>query len=109
MTAATALTVWGMWTLRRAFSITVEVRQLVTGGPYRFVRHPIYAGEMITAAAVATWRLSWMSMALLALFCGIQITRSRWEEQKLTRVFPDYRTTTGRSWWFWRTSSEARS
>ena len=46
MTASTAFTVWGMWTLRRSFSITVEARALVTTEPYRFIRHPIYLGEI---------------------------------------------------------------
>lgn len=102
MTAATALTIWGMWTLRRAFSITVEARELVSGGPYRFVRHPIYAGEMITACAVAAWRFSWLNFALVITFIAIQVTRSRWEERKLIQNFPDYVKTTGRAPWFWR-------
>lgn len=102
MTLATALTIWGMWTLRRAFSITVEARELVSGGPYRFIRHPIYAGEMITAAAVACWRFSWTNLSLLALFIAIQITRSYWEERKLVRVFPAYAAHNARAWWFWR-------
>ena len=45
MTLATFLTVWGMWALRRSFSITVEARSPVTQGPYRWLRHPIYLGE----------------------------------------------------------------
>jgi len=102
MTAATALTIWGMWVMRRAFSITVEARELVARGPYRWLRHPIYAGELLTAAAVALWRFSWTNLALFVAFAAIQLLRARWEEQKLVRVFPGYVGSTGKSWWFWR-------
>jgi len=90
MTVATCLTLWGLWTLRRSFSVTVEARELVTGGPYRLFRHPVYLGEMLTAAAVATLRFSWINLILLILFFSIQIYRSRMEENKLIRFFPDY-------------------
>ena len=101
MTLATALTVWGMWTLRRSFSITVEARQLVTGGPYRWVRHPIYLGEMLTALAVAIWRFSWLNLGIAVAFVAIQLVRSREEERKLARVFADYEFLARRSRWFW--------
>ncbi len=102
MTAATLLTIWGMWVMRRSFSITVEARVLVTGGPYRWLRHPIYAGEILTAAAVMLWRFSLANLVLMIAFVLIQLLRSRWEEQKLTRVFPDYAGWASTSWWFWR-------
>jgi len=102
MTAATALTVAGMWTARRVFSITVEARTLVTGGPYRLIRHPIYAGEMLAAAAVAGIRFSLANMAILSLFVGTQLYRSRLEEAKLCSTFPEYRDFARRSRWFWQ-------
>jgi len=101
MTVATCLTVWGLWTLRRSFSITVEARELVTGGPYRFVRHPVYLGEMLTTAAVAVLRFSPVNVFLLLLFVAIQLYRSRMEENKLARVFPAYDVFASRSCWFW--------
>jgi protein-S-isoprenylcysteine O-methyltransferase Ste14 len=101
MTVATALTVWGMWTLRHAFSITVEARTLVTGGPYRFVRHPVYLGEMLAAAGVAMLRFSPVNCFLLALFIFLQLLRTRWEEDKLARNFPEYQYFAARSPWFW--------
>jgi protein-S-isoprenylcysteine O-methyltransferase Ste14 len=91
MTAATAFTVWGLWTIRRSFSITVEARSLVTGGPYRWVRHPIYLGEILTAFAVTAWRFSLLNIVIFAAFVVIQLLRARWEEEKLVRVFPAYR------------------
>jgi protein-S-isoprenylcysteine O-methyltransferase Ste14 len=102
MTAATGLTVWGIWTLRHAFSITVEARSLVTGGPYRFVRHPVYLGEILAATGVTLLRFSLLNMTLLALFISLQLIRSSWEELKLCRNFPEYRTYAARSLWFWR-------
>jgi protein-S-isoprenylcysteine O-methyltransferase Ste14 len=105
MTAATALTVWGMWVMRKTFSITVEARAVVTAGPYRWLRHPIYLGELLTAGAVMAWRFSWLNLALFALFVTIQLFRSRWEERKLARVFPAYAGWAQRAWWFWRLKS----
>lgn len=102
MTLATCLTVWGMWCLRRSFSITVEARQLVTSGPYRLVRHPIYCGEILAATAVAAIRCSVVNLVVLALFIAIQLYRTRLEEGKLRRVFPGYGEFAGRSWWLWR-------
>ena len=101
MTAATCLTVWGIWTLRRSFSITVEARSLVTGGPYRFVRHPVYLGEILAAAGVTLLRFSLLNAAILPLFVSLQLLRSHWEESKLTRNFPEYRSFAARSPWFW--------
>jgi protein-S-isoprenylcysteine O-methyltransferase Ste14 len=102
MTFATGLTTWGMWTLRRSFSITVEARELVIIGPYRWVRHPVYLGEMLSAAAVLVWRWSLLNLAVFALFTAIQLLRSRWEETKLLNSFPAYRKFAARSRWFWR-------
>lgn len=101
MAAGTCLTAWGIWSLRRSFSITVEARQLVTDGPYRFIRHPVYTGEGIAAAAVTAVRFSWLNLLLLALFLALQIWRSKMEEQKLAAVFPEHASFIGQSRWFW--------
>ncbi len=101
MTLSTLFTVWGMWTLRNSFSITVEARQLVTRGPYRWVRHPVYTGEILSAVSVVVWRCSWLNVLILTLFVIIQISRSYWEEAKLKRIFPDYKNCPGRSLWVW--------
>jgi|ERR1700674_1775780 protein-S-isoprenylcysteine O-methyltransferase Ste14 len=108
MTVATALTIWGMWSLRRSFSITVEARELVTRGPYRWLRHPVYAGELLTAAAVMAWRFSYLALVTFGLFAAIQLLRSRWEEKKLGRVFANYADWAKTVWWFWPLKSSAR-
>lgn len=102
MTLATFFTTWGMWTLRRSFSITVEARSLVVSGPYRLVRHPVYLGEMLAAASVVVWRWSLINIAILALFITVQMLRAGWEESKLQRTFPAYREQMAGSLWFWK-------
>ena len=77
MTAATALTVWGLWTLRRSFSITVEARDLVISGPYRWIRHPIYSGEILAALAVTVWRFSLLNIFIITLFCCYPIAKGK--------------------------------
>jgi protein-S-isoprenylcysteine O-methyltransferase Ste14 len=104
MTIATIFTTWSMWILRRSFSITVEARELVTAGPYRWIRHPVYLGEVMAAFAVMIWRVSILNIMIFTLFVTIQVLRTRWEEQKLLSIFPDYRNFAERSWWFWNTS-----
>ncbi len=105
MTLSTVFTAWGMWVLRRSFSITVEARVLVTEKPYCWVRHPIYLGEILAAAAVVVWRWSLPNVGIFLLFVTIQLLRARKEEVKLARTFPAYRDFVGRSWWFWRMAS----
>lgn len=101
MALATTLTVAGMWTLRRSFSITVEARLLVTTGPYRLLRHPIYSGEILAAIAVAIIRFSAINLVIILLFIVIQLCRARLEEKKLAATFPGYAEFAGKSFWFW--------
>jgi protein-S-isoprenylcysteine O-methyltransferase Ste14 len=90
MVITSSLTLWGLWTLCRSFSITVEVRSLILRGPYRWIRHPIYLGEILTAGAVMIWRFSVTNVFIWTIFVFIQIVRARLEEKKLCTFFPEY-------------------
>jgi len=61
---------------------------LVTSGPYRLVRHPIYLGLTLLVAGEALAFANWL--ALLIVLCGMVPTfawRARAEEKLLSRVF----------------------
>jgi protein-S-isoprenylcysteine O-methyltransferase Ste14 len=47
VTIAALLSLASLLTLRRSFGIRPALRSLVTNGPYRFVRHPIYLAYVI--------------------------------------------------------------
>jgi len=67
--------------------------QLITQGPYRLVRNPLYAGNLISVTGLAI--LSESVVAGLIIFSGmllIYYATIRYEERKLFRIFgPDYR------------------
>ena len=90
MAISTALTLLSYLYLNEAFSIMVEARVLKTSGPYSWVRHPVYSGQLITAAVVLLWRFSFVNGILFLGFCAIQYYRALLEEQKLSSAFEDY-------------------
>ena len=67
-----------------------ESRQLVTSGPYRFVRHPIYAAEEIAAIGIFMQFASVWTALLLAAQIAFQLRRMHNEEAVLRASFPQY-------------------
>ena len=88
-TAGLAYSVWGLAYLRRSFSIIPEARRLVTGGPYSLSRHPVYLGEVATAVGTNHATAGWLSALAVGYFVMCELLRLRWEEEVLTRAFPD--------------------
>lgn len=89
----TALRVWSVATLGASFSGHIETwpdQALVTSGPYRFLRHPAYAGSILQTFGLPlilnTWPLLVGCAVLLALF----VRRIQLEEIFLNREFPGY-------------------
>jgi protein-S-isoprenylcysteine O-methyltransferase Ste14 len=76
--------------LGRSFSIMAESRQLVTAGPYRLVRQPLYLTEAIASVGVFMQFASVWTALLLAVQIAFQLRRIRNEELVLTTGFPEY-------------------
>lgn len=83
--------IWGLLSLGRSISILPEARQLVTRGPYSFVRHPLYLGEMAGTTGIALQFSAPWALLLLGLQCIFQILRMINEERLLLEVFPQYK------------------
>ena len=62
--------------------------ELVTSGPYRLVRHPIYSGILVATAGTAV-ALSWAWLIAVALAGVYFVYSATVEEGNLTEHFPD--------------------
>jgi protein-S-isoprenylcysteine O-methyltransferase Ste14 len=76
--------------LGRSFSLMAETRQLVTSGPYRFVRHPLYLTEEIAIIGVFMQFASMWTVPILVLHIAFQLRRMHNEETVLLASFPEY-------------------
>jgi protein-S-isoprenylcysteine O-methyltransferase Ste14 len=91
---ATLAFCWVLWSalaLGRCFGVLPEVRGLVTAGPYRLVRHPVYLGELTAAAGLTLAAPTSWNAGVLAAFVIAQAVRMRLEERALADAFPEYR------------------
>lgn len=92
--AAVALMVWARWTFgRRSFhpAANPTAGGLVTWGPYRWFRHPIYAAILwFVWAGVFSHRLSPLTIALAAIATLATATRMLAEEKLLRAAYPEY-------------------
>jgi protein-S-isoprenylcysteine O-methyltransferase Ste14 len=75
------LTLWALWTLGPAFGIVPADRGLVTGGPYRFIRHPRYAGALLNTLPAVIWNPSPWNLMLLGVILALDMLRIRLEER----------------------------
>jgi protein-S-isoprenylcysteine O-methyltransferase Ste14 len=91
LAAGTAWAVWSLIFLGRNLSIIAQARGVADHGPYRWVRHPLYTGELISALGLALTAGSVAAFAIWAALCALQVYRAMREEQVLLRALPEYR------------------
>ncbi|MGH8867323.1 MAG: methyltransferase family protein [Actinomycetes bacterium] len=90
LVAGLAWSVWSIRHLRQSFSILAQAREVVSSGPYRFVRHPLYAGEVVAALGLVVHYPSWASLGAWVLLCLLQAFRATKEEEVLAAALPEY-------------------
>jgi protein-S-isoprenylcysteine O-methyltransferase len=80
---------WHSW-CTRTISRWWRHDQLCTSGPYRFVRHPIYAGGVLLASTGAALLLnSWIMLPLPVIMFVLYSILVRKEETMMMAVFGD--------------------
>jgi protein-S-isoprenylcysteine O-methyltransferase Ste14 len=71
---------------------------LVTSGPYRSIRHPIYTAISVLSAAGVVAHWSWVSGLLGGLVLGCALLRIFCEEVLVTARYPEYRQYAATTW-----------
>jgi protein-S-isoprenylcysteine O-methyltransferase len=101
MGAGLAFRTWAIATLGGWFTLRVDLKpaqRVVQRGPYRWVRHPSYAGALLAFAPSAVLLHAWMAAILgsIALY-GAFRRRIAYEERVLATGLPGYREYTART------------
>jgi protein-S-isoprenylcysteine O-methyltransferase Ste14 len=97
----TALAILGLGIRLWASGVVVKNEVLATNGPYGFVRHPLYVGNILLglgfAVACGLW---WSYLALAVLLLFFYPATIRYEDRKLHRLF-------GKDWEEWSSTTRA--
>jgi protein-S-isoprenylcysteine O-methyltransferase Ste14 len=75
--------IWSVLSLGTSLGIAPADRGLVTGGPYRHVRHPMYAFEILFCLGYGLANLTWSNAAVWLLLVAVQVIRARREERAI--------------------------
>jgi protein-S-isoprenylcysteine O-methyltransferase Ste14 len=76
-------TISGLLTLGRSFAVLPALRKVVVNGPFRVIRHPIYAGEIVLALACYIAEPGLLSVAPLVAALPLVVVRIIAEERLL--------------------------
>ena len=89
--AGLGLAVWARVHLGRNWGTPMSEKvdaELVTSGPYRYIRNPIYSG-LILAAIGTSVAISWYWLVAAVLMGAYFVYSAGVEEQTMLRLFPD--------------------
>jgi protein-S-isoprenylcysteine O-methyltransferase Ste14 len=89
ITVGTLWTIWSLAFLGRCFGLFPEARGLVTRGPYRWVRHPVYLGEITSAVGLLLAKPHPLIVVIFGIFVALQYWRTVYEERALAAAFAE--------------------
>ena len=74
-------------------NVTPTVKQgseLITSGPYRIIRHPMYIAQLIAVLPLIIDYFSWYRLAAIVILLIVLLVKIGYEEKQLIAHFPEY-------------------
>ena len=84
---------WSFVSLRRSLTASPIPKadgELITSGPYRFVRHPIYSAILLAALGVVLDAGYWPQLVIATMLYVLLNQKASFEEQLLLDRYPGY-------------------
>lgn len=93
--AGLILGIWALWVMRSSkFSVLPDVTpnsKLVTGGPYKFIRHPMYTSVLLTCLGLLFTNHNIFGSIYFLILIIILSLKMKYEEKHLVKIFPEYK------------------
>lgn len=88
------LGIWSVWEMRKSvlsvFPDPGQGFQLIKSGPYKLIRHPMYAALFLFITPLLINDFSLIRLVALLLFATNQIIKMQFEEKLLKSTIPGY-------------------
>lgn len=88
------LGIWAILAMRLGnFNVTPDVKaegRLVRRGPYRWIRHPMYAALLLIALPLVVTDFTWGRALTLVALAAVLVLKLSYEEKLLNQAFTEY-------------------
>ena len=64
---------------------------LITKGPYRFIRHPMYTAILLGSLGLVINQFTWLRLAIVIALAIVLLIKLNWEEKMLSQKFDAYK------------------
>jgi protein-S-isoprenylcysteine O-methyltransferase Ste14 len=90
-----SLGLWSIWVMKKSKLRTIPQpgtgAKLITEGPYRYIRHPMYTSVLISAFGLLLTDVNWFRTGLYLFLLIILLSKIAYEEVLLDNFFPEYK------------------
>jgi protein-S-isoprenylcysteine O-methyltransferase Ste14 len=89
--AGQLLSFFAVFYLRRSFAIFIQLREVISSGPYRYIRHPMYTGYVILTAGMLLANACVAYLLVAIVHTALLAYRARLEENAIAASDPVYK------------------